>query len=177
MTILTTIRAAAVEDAPAIASVLVASWRTTYPGIVAQSYIDGLSVTERTEAWERRMRSGADAPETVVAETPTGALVGFASGGALRSPHPGFDAELYAIYLLREVQAQGLGRRLAQEWAMRAVARGFHAALVRVLAGNSACAFYERLGARRINDGTLELGGHPYPEVWYGWDDLRKLAA
>jgi hypothetical protein len=63
MTILTTIRAADVDDAPAIAAVQVASWRTTYPGIVAQTHIDGLSVAERTIAWERRMRGEAGAAE------------------------------------------------------------------------------------------------------------------
>jgi GNAT superfamily N-acetyltransferase len=178
MSTLTTLRVADVNDAPAIAGVLVASWRTTYPGIVAQSYIDGLSVAERTTAWERRLRGDAgDPPDTVVAETSSGAVVGFASGGALRSPHPGFDAELYAIYLLREVQGQGLGRRLGAHWARRAVDRGFHAAIVRVLADNPACRFYERLGGRRVKEGSLELGGQPYAEVWYGWDDLRDLAA
>ena len=57
------------------------------------------------------------------------------------------------------------------------MARGFHAAIVRVLAANPACQFYERLGARRLTEGSLDLGGQPYPELWYGWDDLRELAA
>jgi GNAT superfamily N-acetyltransferase len=174
---LTTIRAAHVDDAPAIAAVQVASWRTTYPGIVAQSYIDGLSVAERTIAWERRIRGGAGAPpDILLAEVTSGALVGCASGGSLRAPCPGFDAELHAIYLLREAQGRGLGRRLVTEWARRAVARGFHAAIARVLAANPACRFYERLGAHPVKEGTLELGGQPYPEVWYGWDDIRVIA-
>jgi ribosomal protein S18 acetylase RimI-like enzyme len=178
MTILTTIRVADVDDAPAIAAVQVASWRTTYPGIVAQTYIDALSVAERTIAWERRMRGEAGvAPETVVAQTAAGAVVGFASGGPLRVPTPGFDAELYAIYLLREAQGEGLGRRLVAHWARLAVARGFQAAIVRVLTANPACRFYERLGARRVKEGSLELGGLPYPEAWYGWDDLQALVA
>ena len=178
MAILPTIRSADVDDAAAIAAVQVASWQTTYPGIVAQSYIDGLSVAERTIAWERRMRSEPNAaPETVVAEIAPGAVVGFASGGRLRAPHPGFDAELHAIYLLSNAQRRGLGRQLTTEWARRAVARGFHAAIARVLAGNPAWRFYERLGARRVKEGTLDLGGQPYPEIWYGWDDLRVLAA
>ena len=57
------------------------------------------------------------------------------------------------------------------------MARGFHAAIARVLAGNPACRFNERLGARPVKEGTLDLGGQAYPEVWYGWDDLRVLAA
>jgi hypothetical protein len=71
----------------------------------------------RTIAWERRMRSEpAAAPETVVAEIGSGALVGFASGGRLRTPHPGFDAELHAIYLLSDVQGRGLGQAYPEVW-------------------------------------------------------------
>ena len=39
-----TIRCADLADAAGIAAVQVASWRTTYHGIVAQEYIDRLSV-------------------------------------------------------------------------------------------------------------------------------------
>src|SRR4051812_34644984 len=46
-------RRAGPDDAPTIASVHVASWKTTYPGIVKQAYIDALSVEERTRAWGR----------------------------------------------------------------------------------------------------------------------------
>jgi GNAT superfamily N-acetyltransferase len=172
----TVIRRAGLADAAAIAAVHVASWRTTYPGIVAQDYIDRLSVDERTASWEARFRGDAEnTRDTIVAET-DGRIVGFASGGWIREPAPGFDAELYAIYLVKEAQGKGLGRRLVAEWASMALARGFESAVVRVLAANPACAFYERLGARRIKGATLKIDGLPYPEIWYGWDDLSLLA-
>ncbi|HEY4215527.1 MAG TPA: GNAT family N-acetyltransferase [Gemmatimonadaceae bacterium] len=53
------IRKAVPTDAGAIADVHVASWRATYAGLVAQSYLDGLSVAERTAAWERRLGNDA----------------------------------------------------------------------------------------------------------------------
>jgi hypothetical protein len=68
-------------------------------------------------------------------------------------------------------------RTFHQIMARRAVARGFHAAIVRVLAANPASLFYKRLGARRVKEGSLVLGDQPYQEIWYGWDDLRELAA
>ena len=61
--------------------------------------------------------------------------------------------------------------------AVSVIARGFRTAIVRVLAANSACVFYEQLGARRIKHGELAIGGRSYPELWYGWDDLRALTA
>jgi GNAT superfamily N-acetyltransferase len=174
------IRIADVRDAAAIAAVLVASWRTTYPGIVAQAHIDGLSVQAQTDRWTRRFGDQSAArPDVLVAELATSPreIVGFASGGPIREPHPGFDAELHAIYLLRDAQGRGVGRRLVRQWATLALARGFTSAVVRVLAANPSRRFYERLGARPLKEAALAIGGESYPEIWYGWDDLHVLTS
>jgi hypothetical protein len=46
-----TVRRARPDDATAIAEVHVASWRTTYPGIVDQAYIRGDRGTAYPEIW------------------------------------------------------------------------------------------------------------------------------
>jgi hypothetical protein len=72
-------------------------------------------------------------------------------------------------------QSQGVGRRPISAWATHAVASGLKSAVVAVLAANPARAFYERLGARQLRDGICVLGGQPYLEIWYGWDNLDDL--
>src|SRR6185503_12417634 len=110
------IRRAEPRDAAGIAAVHVASWQSTYPGIIDQAYIDRLSVDERTAAWELRLRGETSpTPDVLVSESPARGIVGFASGGPIRHPEPGFDGELYAIYLRHEVQKAGVGRRLIEE--------------------------------------------------------------
>jgi L-amino acid N-acyltransferase YncA len=173
-----TIRRAVVDDATAIAEVHVAAWRTTYPGIVDQAYIDSLSVPERAAAWGRRLSTDSDTdPDVLVAVAADGGIVGFVSGGAIRESLAGFDAELYAIYLLDSAQHKGVGRRLVREWAGLALGSGWHAAVVRVLADNPACFFYERLGAERLRDTQYKIAGKAYPERWYGWRNLYDLRA
>ena len=170
------IRRATLDDAAAIADVHVASWRTTYPGIVDQAYIDGLSAAERAIAWARRLSPGHEsAPGIFVATTRDQKIIGFISGGVIREPILGFDAEIYAIYLLESVQRAGVGRRLMREWAGVATDRDLHAAIVRVLARNPACQFYERLGAELLRETELVIGGKSYPERWYGWRNLVDL--
>lgn len=62
------IRHATLDDATAIAEVHVASWRTTYRGIVDQAYIDTLSVAERATAWAQRLSADVDdGPDVLVA--------------------------------------------------------------------------------------------------------------
>ncbi len=173
-----TIRRAVPDDAGEIAQVHVASWKTTYPGIVDQAYIDDLSIADRAAAWTRHLTiTDGSAPDILVAVTRDHRVVGFLSGGRIGEPLPPFDAELHAIYLLEPFQRSGLGERLTREWAALAVARGFQAAVVRVLANNPACLFYERLGATLVGETQLTIGGQPYPERWYGWRHLTDLTA
>jgi GNAT superfamily N-acetyltransferase len=170
------IRPADLGDAAAIARVHVASWQSTYPGIVAQEHIDLRSVEDRTRMWVTVLRGETDTVAHVfVGVGSTGQVVGFISGGPIRDPWPPFEGELYAMYLLAAVQRHGLGRKLIRAWAADLLDRGLNSAIVGVLAGNPACQFYERLGARRVRDGTYTLGGHAYPEVWYGWDSITSL--
>jgi GNAT superfamily N-acetyltransferase len=171
------IRRAVPADADAIAEVHVETWRSTYPGIVDQAYIDSLSVTERAAAWTRRLSNdGPSAPDVLVATTVDRGVVGFLSGGLIRDPVPDFDAELHAIYVLKPFQRFGLGRRFVREWATLALGRGLHAAVVRVLTHNSACAFYEKLGGVPIREDELAIAGKLYPERWYGWRTLVELS-
>ena len=111
---LITIRRATADDAAAIAEVHVASWRTTYPGIVDQSYIDNLSVDERAAKWTQRLSAtDSAASDILVATTPERRIVGFISGGLIREAFAEYDAELHAIYLLESFQGMGLGSRLS----------------------------------------------------------------
>lgn len=160
------IRRAVPGDAVAIAEVHVASWRTTYRGIVDQAYIDALSVAERADAWTQYLSADVpNAPDILVALDADGRTVGFISGGLIREPVAGFDAELHAIYLLEPFQHAGVGRRLVREWATFTLARGLRAAVVCVLAANPARLFYERLGAERLRDAQHVIGGTSYPEI------------
>ena len=168
------IRRATVDDGTAIARVQVESWRTTYRGIVDQQYIDRLSVDERAQSWTQRL-AAEERPDVFVDLDENGAIVGFISGGRVRVDLAAFDAELYAIYLLERAQRHGRGRQLVTALANALVETGLSAMMVRVLAENPACRFYERLGGRLVQEGELQIGERSYPERWYGWDDLWML--
>ena len=47
------IRRATLEDAMAIASVHVRSWKSAYPGQIPQGYLDSLHPKDRVEGWEQ----------------------------------------------------------------------------------------------------------------------------
>ena len=172
----TTIRPAEPADTHAIATVQVATWRTTYAGIVAQESIDRLTVADREVAIGRALRREIEFPPEAFVATRSGHVLGYISGGASREPVEGFDAELYAIYLLEAEQRVGLGRALVRRLAARLDELGYRAMMVRVLTGNPACRFYERLGVELIAEGFHTLDQIPYPERVYGYRELSRLA-
>jgi ribosomal protein S18 acetylase RimI-like enzyme len=168
------IRSASEEDIPAIARVHVESWKMAYRGIVADSFLDGLSYPKH-EARHQRLMSQVGAIY-FVAEMPGDGIVGFLSGGPEPSGDLGFPAELYAIYMLEEHRRHGIGLALVRQWAARLRQVDMNSALVWVLAENTpAKAFYERLGARYLRESTIEIGHVPLRELAYGWDDLSAI--
>jgi GNAT superfamily N-acetyltransferase len=171
------IREARPEDAPAIAHVHVESWRTTYHGIVAADYLAGLSIEERQTRWAEMLRHPARDACSFIAEDPSGAVIGFASGGPARDAALGYEGDLYAIYLLDVWQGQGIGRQLAAAVAERLAGSGLRSLLVWVLADNPARGFYETLGGQKVVEREVQIGGQSLAEVGYGWTDINVLLA
>src|SRR4051812_34585931 len=79
------IRDARIDDARAIATVHVDSWRSGYRGIVPDDFLDALSVDRRMEFWRKVMASATDRSVLLVACDAVGSIIGFASGGAERT--------------------------------------------------------------------------------------------
>ena len=94
------IRKARIEDAAGIANVQISSWRTTYPGIVPDTYLKNMDPGERKARWHRVLSENKTT--TVIAEDGNGRIVGFANGGTERTQRYGYDGELYAFYILKE---------------------------------------------------------------------------
>jgi len=169
------IRDAGPADIPAIARVVVDTWRTTYRGILPDEVLANLSYAQREQVWTRALANQENPPAVYVAETETGAVVGVASGGRTEPPDPRYGGELAAIYILDAHQGHGLGHRLIAAVAQQLAERGRHGLLVWVLADNPACRFYERLGGRRVYEKPIEMGGATLLLAGYGWADATGL--
>lgn len=163
------IRKAKLEDVKGIAKVHVDSWRTTYKGIVPDSFLESLSYEEREQIW----KSGIEANQVYIAEDESGKIVGFASGGKERTgKYDAYIGELYAIYLLEGQQGKGLGQKLFQSVVDDLKEKQLNSMVIWALAENPACRFYEKLGGKKIDTAEIELAGKKLDEVAYGWEEL-----
>jgi ribosomal protein S18 acetylase RimI-like enzyme len=179
-----TIRPAQIEDAPALARVMVDTFLAAHRGQIPEAAWEKrrqewtYAVSERS--WARylgEMAAGESPGEYLyVGEDETGTVVGLASG------HPARDAgervgTIGGLYVLPSHQGRGLGRRLAQAVAARLARDGMSALQIGCLAANApARSFYEALGGVVVAEREVDEGGFMLPEVVYGWSDIEPLA-
>jgi len=168
------IRPATLEDATAIARVHVASWQSTYRGMLPDEFLASLSETGYAERWKRVIGEGTS--KVYVAEV-GGEVVGFASGGRERAGEKGYAGELYAIYVIDANQRRGFGRELVRATVAGLREVGLDDMIIWVLRDNQpARSFYERLGGVYVRGQPITIGSVTLEEVSYGWrrlDDVR----
>jgi ribosomal protein S18 acetylase RimI-like enzyme len=158
----------------------VASWQETYTGLLPEKMLSSLVVEARAAAWAKIMREPATEHSTVVylAEHER-AIVGFGSCGSQRSESlkaKGYDAEINAIYILREFQKRKIGTRLLRAMCADLIHRGFNGAALWVLRDNlRARRFYEHHGGKVIAEREDVRDGTVLVELAYGWPALKEL--
>jgi ribosomal protein S18 acetylase RimI-like enzyme len=141
------VRAARSADAPGLARVQVASWRSTLADAVPASVLDELTSAEALAAWEARWLEAISNPPTskhrvhVAVATPAEpAVLGFAAAGPATDDDrwPGTDGELYELHVLPALTQDGHDGRLLHAVADSMSEDGFHTAFTWALSADSA---------------------------------------
>ena len=167
------VRPATLKDAAGIAHVHVASWLTTYRGLLPEDFLASLSEEHYTERWKRVIGDGSS---RVFVVDEVDEIVGFASGGRERAGESGFTGELYAIYVVDSAQRQGHGRELVRAVAGALKEMKFPDMIVWVLRENAGGRhFYERLGGVYVREQPSTIGSMTLKEVAYGWRRLEDI--
>lgn len=171
------IRRARPTDSAGIADVHVASWRSTYAGVLPEPVLTGLSAPRQAGYYERVIRSGG-AVHVAIAAGPdacqsTPRVVGFVT--ARRCSASLAEGEVETLYVLDDYRERGLGRQLMQAAATHLATQSCDSLVVWVLADNPARWFYARLGGRHVADGTVSVGGATVPQAAYRWKPIDPL--
>ena len=163
------IRKATMEDAKAIATVHVESWKTTYQGIVPAEYLAQLNVSEKEQLWQHGLNQSK---HSIFVVEEDGKVCGFISGGknrAIQGKEAEYEGEIYAIYLLEEAQRKGYGTKLVRALVEDFRQEGIGSMIVWVLADNRSRLFYEWLGGEKIAEEVVDIGGKTLKEWCYGF--------
>ena len=184
-----TIRRALRSDAAAIGAVHVASWRSTYPGIVPDHYLTRMSVPRQALHYDHAIRSATGSkPGAVFVAVASGPdvppcdrsdVVGFVTAGPARlrqfSSQALAEGEIETLYVLDDWHDRGIGRRLVHAAAVHLAETGCNSVEVWVLSDNPSRWFYRRLDGREAAQASVQVGGQCLPQTAFVWDPIDRL--
>jgi ribosomal protein S18 acetylase RimI-like enzyme len=161
------LREATIEDLRPLADLHVRTYNETHVG----PFGSGPTYATREWQWREKLLEADATNFVLVLETPSLQLVGFIWCHPTKD-NPGYAARLNKIYLLRDYQRHGLGKRMVAAAVDRLLENGLTSmALFTEPDNEPACRFYDQLGGERQLDDRGAFGG------MYGWTDLRRLKA
>ncbi len=178
------LRRARPADAVAIGAVHVAAWRSTYPGILPDKYLAGLSVPRQAAYYEGSIRAGGGVFVATASgmDVPAGSgarIIGFATAGRSRAglfaDRRLGDGEIETLYVLDDWRDRGLGRRLMRAAAGHLAEVGCASVFVWVLRDNPSRWFYQRLGGAAVAESTTRVAGRELIQTAFVWEPINKL--
>lgn len=145
------------EDVDAKGYVHWKSWQETYPGLVDSGYLSRMTL-EKCQENARRW------PDNILVAELDGKIVGFTGFGASRTHPSGGVGEVFSIYILKEAQGLGIGRKLMD--AAFEKLSDYRTIVIWVLKGNDhALGFYEHYGFRFEGTEAPIMIGTPNTEL------------
>jgi len=161
------VRPARAADAPALARVHVAAWRSAYVGVMPDAFLAELDEARFARGWVSNLEDNV--ATTLVGIGNDGRVDGFATVGRARDETPGVTGELWALNLHPKAFGTGLAMPLHRAALDRLAAAGHTSVLLWVARDNPrARRFYEREGwAADGGARDEEFGGSPLAEVRY----------
>ncbi len=163
------IRIANFDDASDIAKVNIKSWKTTYSGIVDQSFLDDLDCEKRQPNIEKSLQN-SKLQTFVVIEIESNQIIGFSMFGPCREKNIDADCELYAIYIYKEFQGFGAGKVLFESGFQMMNELNYKKMMVSVLSENQlGRIFYEKMGGEIAKPDHVDLGAKRYDTATYVW--------
>jgi ribosomal protein S18 acetylase RimI-like enzyme len=156
------IRRARSEDAAALSGVFDAAWREAYNGIIPGVTLERMLARRGPRWWLSTIGRGRPLVVLDVGET----VAGYVSYGRCRDRSLPAEGEIDELYLAPEYQGLGFGKRLFRAVRNDLADREVKRLAVWALADNDrACAFYGRLGGKRIAETTERIGGAALAKV------------
>jgi ribosomal protein S18 acetylase RimI-like enzyme len=157
-------------DVEAMSHIYVQTWRDTYLGILPFDYLFEMSAPHHRRAfWHELDRNDLIG---FVAED-SGKILGFITGGLERHGDAIYRGEIYTLYVLKNYQRRGVGKKLVSALAQQFEGSGIYSMLVRVLKLNPYRRFYVKRNGIYLKTEYQRLARERLEVDLYGWLDLR----
>ena len=169
-----TIRKAEPRDCSGIARVQVDSYQSAYAGIFPEAYIAHFTYKEQEGDWQKWFKMNKY--ETLlVAITMKGEIVGYTLFKIKQDVYPGYDSEIIALHVNREIHRKGVGKALLTKAVVELKECGCGSVMLWTLKDNPIRKWYERLGGKIIGEKKFKVDDREIVEIAYGWENITQL--
>lgn len=157
-----TIRRAEKEDIRQVSEILVEDWQKAYRGIIADEYLDSMSVDNRYEIEVKRYQSYIVAADKEK-------ILGYA--WLESTDEEPADCEIIALYVRYSDRKNGIGRLLLNYAINHFKSLGKKKMIIWCLKDNvESRKFYEKVGGSEYKTGSHNWGGKDYDMISYLYD-------
>ena len=133
------------NDCSKVTKVVTRCWRETYQGIINQDFLDNLLNNEE-ERTKRLINNFGEEKNHYLVLKEDEKVIGFVRYDEARDFNYLGYGEITALYILKEYQGLGYGRKLVENAMEELRKKGFQKMIIGCLAGNKSNNFYKHLG-------------------------------
>lgn len=156
------------NDLQSVAKIYTDNWKTTYKGIIANSYLEGMSYEHSKEKWSSYIQTNKQGAFVAIDEFDK--IIGFAAY------MPDNELEkcllLDSLHVLQSEQGRGIGKELIFRIGKYAYNNGYEKMSIYIAKGNDrAERIYTHLGAKPYKD-FIAYFEEPSDTLALKWDDL-----
>lgn len=167
-----TIRPTTDNDIQAIAKIYTDNWKTTYQGILPDSFLKSMTYEHSEEKWLSYIHT--DKQGILVAVDENDIIIGFAA----YKPYDDLNKCLLldSLHILQSVQGGGIGKKLIFTIGKCAYNNGYDKMSICIVKGNDrAEGIYTYLGAKPYKDFIDDFEGTPSNSSVLLWDHLNMF--
>ena len=144
------IRKAKSSDSKEIIEVNVKTWLTTYSGIMPEQVLK--NKVDNMEESIKKCEKTVEDDDNVLVAIKDKKIVGIVSFGKAKSIDNGKKTgQIYSLYVLKEYQRQGIGKKLFLEAKNALNKQGYKKIIVTCIVQNPANEFYKKIGGEKID--------------------------
>ncbi len=147
------IRDEKISDLRDVNHIVTISWNETYKGLVPDDFLNNLYNNEEERIKRNIQEFGKDKELVLEVE---GKIVGFVRYGVANDKELVNCGEVIALYVLKDYQKYGYGKKLVFAAFKRLKELGFDKVIIACLKGNRANEFYQHIGGKYYKDGLFE---------------------
>lgn len=169
------IRKAIPEDLEEITYVNRKTWKTTYPNIIDQNFLDNLHLTIPKDEIERKKNEIKEGKTDYIVAVDNEKIIGMLKYLKSKDEEYKDTAEVQALYLLKEYQKKGIGTQMVKMAAKEMSKKNYKNMIIGCLKENPSNEFYKKIGGKLIGKRDFVLDNKTYQENVYFYSDINDI--